>query len=88
MPGAKGRSGRKKKAGQYYRLYGVRFDPLQHPPEFEGFLITLNRAAPADRAALLLNVFLNGQRDEGSDQLIGEETLEDTSALDDMFSDF
>ncbi len=88
MPGTKGKSGRKKKAGRYYRLYGVRFDPLRHPPEFENFLIALNRAPLTDRAVLLLDVFLNGQRDEDPHQLVGEETLEDISALDDMFSDF
>ena len=90
MPGTKGKSGRKKKPGQYYRLYGVRFDPLRHPPEFEEFLAMLHKASLTDRAAILLDVFLNGQRgDEAlTDQLVGEETADDTLALDDMFGDF
>lgn len=88
MPGVKGKSGRKKKSGLYFRLYGVRFDPLRHPPEFETFLATLNEATPAERAALLLDIFLNGRRAEEPDQPVGEETSDDTSALEDMFNEF
>lgn len=87
MPGTKGKSGRKPKAGTYYRLYGIRFNPFCHPPEFEDFLSALSNATPQQRAERLFDVFLNGQR-KNLIQPVGQETLEETLALDDMFDEF
>ncbi len=88
MPGVKGKSGRKKKSGRYYRLYGVRFDPLRHPPEFEEFLAILNEAESDERVAMLLDIFLNGRRQEEAVQFVGEETAEDTSVIENLFDEF
>ena len=87
MTGKIGRSGRKPKSGTYYRLYGVRFDPSIHPPEFEQFLQALSEANHYQRAALLLDIFQNGKREEVVAS-VGEESLEETLALEDLFGDF
>lgn len=91
MTGAKGRSGRRKEEGQYYRINGIRYRPSVHPPAFEAFLSALQDAGEAERARILLDIFLNGQGgNEAESDTLADQAEDDeiASAIDDFFNDF
>lgn len=86
MAGVKGRSGRFKLPGKYYR-FGYRYQPGIDPPELEALLEAILAATGEGRRAILRTALLTGA-DTANKVANADEDFEATQLIEALFDDF